>query len=191
MNIYFLLLRLKLKKFAALKLWNLKPKRASLMQMSWSYRCRMRTKIFKMESRHIILKANSPRKENKRFLTAIQLTNKEFQNSNEVNYFPTISPNSVHDQISEGANGVTRQTIERNQTSHHWGGHGDLRCCGVDDFRCGDVVNKISFYGVVVISNLTVCDGDSVSSTFLAVMWCSLTFFAVLWFSPPSPFPPL
>lgn len=107
MKIYFLVLRLKLKKFAALKLLNLKPKRASLMQMSWSYRCRMRTKIFKMESRHIILKANSPRKENKRLLTAIQLTNKEFQNSNEVNYFPTISPNSVHDQIFEGANGVS------------------------------------------------------------------------------------
>ena len=69
--------------------------------MSWSYRCRMRTKIFKMESRHIILK------ENKSLLTAIRLTNKEFQNFNEVNYFPTISSNSVHDQISEGANGVS------------------------------------------------------------------------------------
>ena len=77
------------------------------MQMSWSYRCRMRARIFKLESRHIILEANSPRKEDKSLLTAIRLTNKEFQNSNEVNYFPTISPNSVHDQISEGANGVS------------------------------------------------------------------------------------
>ena len=41
-------------------------------------------------------------------------------------------------------------------------------------------VNKISICGVAVISNLTVCDGDGVSSTFLAVMPCSLTFFAVL-----------
>ena len=30
-----------------------------------------------------------------------------------------------------------------------------------------------------VISNLTVCDGDGVSPTFLAVMRCSLIFFAV------------
>ena len=36
-------------------------------------------------------------------------------------------------------------------------------------------MNKISIYGVAVISNLTVCDGDGVSSTFLAVMRCSLT----------------
>ena len=66
-----------------------------------------------------------------------------------------------------------------------------MRICGVDDFRCGDVVNKISFCGVAVTSNVTVCDGDSVSSAFLAVMWCSLTFFAVLWCSCPPPFPPL
>ena len=48
--------------------------------------------------------------------------------------------------------------------------------------RCSyffDAVNKISICGVAVISNLTVCDGDGVSSTFLAVMRCSLTFFAV------------
>ena len=41
-------------------------------------------------------------------------------------------------------------------------------------FCCGDAVNKISIYGVAVISNLTVCDGDGVSSTFLAVMRCPL-----------------
>ena len=40
-------------------------------------------------------------------------------------------------------------------------------------------MNKISIYGVAVMSNLTVCDGDGVSSTFLAVMRCSLTFVAV------------
>ena len=40
-------------------------------------------------------------------------------------------------------------------------------------------MNKISICGVAVISNLTVCDGGGVSSTFLAVMRCSLTFFAV------------
>ena len=44
-------------------------------------------------------------------------------------------------------------------------------------------VNKISICGVAVISNLMVCDGDRVSSTFLAVKRCSLNFFAV--FSPP------
>ena len=44
----------------------------------------------------------------------------------------------------------------------------------------GDVVNKISICGVAVISNLTVCDGDGASSTFLAVMRCSLIFFAVM-----------
>ena len=36
-----------------------------------------------------------------------------------------------------------------------------------------DAVNKISICGVAVISNLTVCDGDGVSSTFLAVMRCT------------------
>ena len=38
-------------------------------------------------------------------------------------------------------------------------------------------MNKISIYGVAVISNLTVCDGDGISPTFLTVMRCSLTFF--------------
>ena len=40
-------------------------------------------------------------------------------------------------------------------------------------------MNKISICGVAVISILTVCDGDGVSSIFLAVMRCSLTFFTV------------
>ena len=55
---------------------------------------------------------------------------------------------------------------------------GDMGICGVAVlmfFRWGDAVNKISISGVAVISNLTVCDGDGVSSTFLAVMRCSLT----------------
>ena len=50
-----------------------------------------------------------------------------------------------------------------------------------------DAVNIVSICGVVVISNLTVCDGDGVSSTSLAVMRCSLTFFAVLRCSNPPP----
>ena len=45
--------------------------------------------------------------------------------------------------------------------------------------------------GVVVISNLTVCDGDGVSSIFLAVMRCSLFFFAVLRCSGPPMSPSL
>ena len=45
------------------------------------------------------------------------------------------------------------------------GGHGDLRCCGVDVFLFFfDAVNKISICGVAVISTLTVCDGDGVSN---------------------------
>ena len=40
-------------------------------------------------------------------------------------------------------------------------------------------MNKMSICGVAVISNLTVCDGDGVSSTFLEVKRCSLTFFAM------------
>ena len=48
-------------------------------------------------------------------------------------------------------------------------------------------MNKISICSVAVISNLTVCDGDGVSSTFLAVMQCSLIFFcSVAVFRPPS-----
>ena len=65
-----------------------------------------------------------------------------------------------------------------------------MQCCGVDGF-C-NAVNKISICGIAVISNLTVCDGDGVSSTFLAVMRCSLTFFRrVVVFAPPHPFAPL
>ena len=41
-------------------------------------------------------------------------------------------------------------------------------------------MNKISICGVAVISNLTVGDGNSVSSTFLVLMRCSLIFFALL-----------
>ena len=41
-----------------------------------------------------------------------------------------------------------------------------------------------------VISNLTECDRDGVSSTFLAVMRCSLIFFAVLRCSGPPPMSP-
>ena len=48
---FILLLKLKLKKSAALKLRILNPKRARLMQMSWSYHCRMRSKIFKTNCR--------------------------------------------------------------------------------------------------------------------------------------------
>ena len=59
-------------------------------------------------------------------------------------------------------------------------------------FLCGDAVNKISICGVAVISNLMVCDGEGVSSTFLSVMRCSLSFFAVWRCSPPLPLcPPL
>ena len=43
--------------------------------------------------------------------------------------------------------------------------------CVVDVFVF-DAVNKISICGVAVISILTVCDGDGVSSTFLAMMQC-------------------
>ena len=61
-----------------------------------------------------------------------------------------------------------------------------MQCCGVDGFF--DAVNKISICGIGVISNLTVCAGDGVSSTFLAVMRCSLTFFCgVAVFAPPPP----
>ena len=48
---FILLLNLKLKKSAALKLRILNPKRARLMQMSWSYHYRMRSKIFKTNCR--------------------------------------------------------------------------------------------------------------------------------------------
>ena len=47
-----------------------------------------------------------------------------------------------------------------------------MEICSVDGFF--DAVNKISNCGIAVISNLTVCDGDGVSSTFLAVLRCSL-----------------
>ena len=47
-------------------------------------------------------------------------------------------------------------------------------------------MNKISICGVAVISYFTVCDGDGVSSTFLAVIanfFCGVVVFR----SPPSP----
>ena len=44
----------------------------------------------------------------------------------------------------------------------------DIRICGVAlFFLCADAVKKISIYGVAVIANLTVCDGDGVSRLFL------------------------
>ena len=50
-------------------------------------------------------------------------------------------------------------------------------------------MNKISICGVAVISNLTVCDGDGVLSTFLAVI---VNFFCgVAAFAPPPPHVPL
>ena len=49
-------------------------------------------------------------------------------------------------------------------------------------------MNKISICGVAVISYFTVCDGDGVSSTFLAVI---ANFFVALWCSAPPPSRPL
>ena len=52
---------------------------------------------------------------------------------------------------------------------------GDMGICGVTVFLfflCSDAVNKISMCGVAVISNLTACDGDDVSSTLLTVTRC-------------------
>ena len=65
-------------------------------------------KLQELESHHIILKqeANSLREENKSLLTAIRLMNNELQNPNEEKCVPTISTN-LHDQISEGVNGVS------------------------------------------------------------------------------------
>jgi len=57
---------------------------------------------------------------------------------------------------------------------------GDMGICCVAVlmfFWCGDAVNKISIWGVAVISNLTVGDGNGVSLTSLVVMRCSLIFF--------------
>ncbi|CAH3157788.1 unnamed protein product [Porites lobata] len=48
---FILLLKLKSKNSAALKLRILNPTRVRLMQMSWSYHCRMRSKIFKTNCR--------------------------------------------------------------------------------------------------------------------------------------------
>ena len=64
--------------------------------------------------------------------------------------------------------------------------------CVVDVFFF-DAVNKISVCGVAVISIFTVCDGDRVSSTFLVVMRCSLTFLRRYGVQPPPPHkcPPL
>ena len=51
--------------------------------------------------------------------------------------------------------------------------------CGVDVFfQCGDAVNKISTYGVAVISNLTVCD----VCVFHAAVFGEMKLFAVLGF---------
>ena len=59
------------------------------------------------------------------------------------------------------------------------GGHGDLRCCGVDVFfQCGDAVNKISTCGVAVISNPTVCD----VCDFHAAVFGEMKLFTVLGF---------
>ena len=69
----------------------------------------------------------------------------------------------------------------------HWWEHNvTLRC-----WCFFDAVNKISICGVAVISNLTVCDGDGVSSPFLAAMGCLLIFFAVLRCSAPPTHVPL
>ena len=45
-------------------------------------------------------------------------------------------------------------------------------------FQCGDAVNKISTYGVAVISNLTVCD----VRVFHAAVFGEMKLFAVLGF---------
>ena len=61
------------------------------------------------------------------------------------------------------------------------GGHGNLQYCGVDVFYCGDAVNKISIYGVAVISNPSVCD----VCVFHAAVFGEMKLFAkfaVLWF---------
>ena len=57
----------------------------------------------------------------------------------------------------------------------------DMGICGVAVlmfFQCGDAVNKISTYGVAVISNLTVCD----VCVFHAAVFGEMKLFAVLGF---------
>ena len=57
------------------------------------------------------------------------------------------------------------------------GGHGDLRCYGVDVFfYCGDAVNRILICGVAVISNPSVCD----ICVFHAAVFGEMKLFAVL-----------
>ena len=58
---------------------------------------------------------------------------------------------------------------------------GDMGICGVAVlmfFECGDAVNKISIYGVAVISNPTVCD----VCVFHPAVFGEMKLFAVLWF---------
>ena len=58
---------------------------------------------------------------------------------------------------------------------------GDTGICGVPGlmfFQCGDAVNKISTYGVAVISNLTVCD----VCVFHPAVFGEMKLFAVLGF---------
>ena len=73
-----------------------------------------------------------------------------------------------------------------------WGGHGGLRCCGVDSFFwCGIVVKNNWYRGVAMISKLTVYDVCSFKPTVFGEInhfWCcSLSFnddHGKAWYSP-------
>ena len=81
-----------------------------------------------------------------------------------------LSPRVTYPPSLRRAREFSRPFVSRRR---YRGGHGDLWC-----WWFFDAVNKISVFGVAVISNLTVCD----VCVFHAAVLVEMKLFAVLWF---------